>query len=73
VFLLSGLECILQKELKNWPEFLPNITGKLQSDSPSVVYGSLLCLHTLVKSLRYMKKSKNANVPFFIFKDLVYF
>ncbi|KAJ3416698.1 hypothetical protein HDV05_000528 [Chytridiales sp. JEL 0842] len=56
VFLTNALERILQLDYpKNvWPEFLPDVMAKLESEDPKNLYGALVSLHILVKSFRVL-------------------
>ncbi|KAJ3028278.1 UNVERIFIED_CONTAM: hypothetical protein HDU68_002025 [Siphonaria sp. JEL0065] len=52
VFFLSALERILQKDYKQWPQFLPSTIALLDpKNPPATVYGGLMAIHALTKSL----------------------
>ncbi|KAI8618818.1 armadillo-type protein [Chytriomyces sp. MP71] len=52
VFFLSALERVLQRDYKNWPQFLPSVISLLDGKNPpSTIYGGLLAIHALTKSL----------------------
>ncbi|KAI9338232.1 armadillo-type protein [Obelidium mucronatum] len=56
VFFLSALERILQKDYKQWPQFLPSAIALLDpKNPPATVYGGLMSLHALTKSLFHMQ------------------
>ncbi|KAJ3067526.1 hypothetical protein HDU98_009244 [Podochytrium sp. JEL0797] len=52
VFFLAALERILQKDYKNWPQFLPSTIALLDpKNPPATMYGGLMAIHALAKSL----------------------
>ncbi|TPX77292.1 hypothetical protein CcCBS67573_g01459 [Chytriomyces confervae] len=66
VFFISALERVLQKDYKNWPEFLPSVIALLDpKNPPATIYGGLNALHALTKSLWH------ANDPLPQFNEII--